>query len=186
MGTLLLQGTSSVWWTLPKPAAILNLRISGGNSSALHVMRCGQWSGTWTSLINNLRIGESAFLGWDIVDKTPLPGCCQDVCRLMAEVIEVQVKPTPQKRGSEAVVALGRQDIGAGRVWPISAGMEVVGVTSDHLVLEVGSAAQHQSRQPSHLCSRLRCPAGPVYIALCYKRRISLTLPCKKYYDSIC
>ena len=127
---------------LTKACGDPNLRISGGNSSALHVMRCGQWSGTWTSLINNLRIGESAFLGWDIVDKTPLPGCCQDVCRLLAEVIEVQVKPTPQSRRQRAVVALGRQDIGAGRVWPISAGMEVVGVTSDHLVLEVGSAAQ--------------------------------------------
>lgn len=116
------------------------LVVSGGNSSALHLMRRGLWSGEWTSLVNNLRIGESLFLGWDIIDKTPLPGLHQDVCRLMGEVIEVQDKPTAQGWRRRAVVALGKQDVGAGQVFPLEQGMEVVGITSDHLVLDVSQA----------------------------------------------
>lgn len=113
------------------------LMISGGNSSALHLMRLGHWRGPSTSIVNNLRIGESAFLGWDIIDQTPLPGCCQDVCQLVAEVIEVQTKPTDRGPRRRAILAIGRQDLGGGQIWPLWPRASVVGITSDHLVLDV-------------------------------------------------
>ena len=114
-----------------------SLVISGGNSSTLHIIRQGLWPGEWTSHVSNLRIGESAFLGWDIIDQTPLPGCSQDVCRLLGEVIEVQDKPTPQGLRRRALVALGKQDLGTGSIRPIQEGMEVKGITSDHAVVDV-------------------------------------------------
>ncbi len=116
------------------------LVVSGGNSSALHLMRMGLWSGEWTSFINQLRIGESVFLGWDIIDHSPLSGCHRDACLLTAEVIEVQTKPTPEGPRRRAVLAVGRQDIGSGSLQPVEPGMKVVGVTSDHMVVDVEEA----------------------------------------------
>lgn len=120
--------------------AVPNLVVSGGNSSALHLMRQEMWCGEWTSFVSHLRIGESAFLGWDIIDHTPLWGCYRDVCLLTAEVIEVQTKPTAKGLRRRAVLAVGRQDIGAGHLQPVEPGVEVVGVTSDHMVADVEGA----------------------------------------------
>lgn len=134
------QGQLEQLAQLARSCGAPNLVVSGGNSSALHLIRRGLWQGEWTAAVNNLRIGESVFLGWDLIDKTPLPGCHQEVCRLEAEVIEVQDKQVGGKWVRRAVVALGKQDIGTGTVWPLCPGTAVVGVTSDHLVLDVSQA----------------------------------------------
>lgn len=127
------------------------LYLSGGNSSALHWIKRGRWFGG----IDHLRIGESMLLGWDITDRTPIPGLHRDAFVMYAGVIEVKQKPSvpigtigPDAFGHvpkfvdkgtrrRALVALGRADIGAGECFPMGLGIEVVGVTSDHMVLDV-------------------------------------------------
>ncbi len=101
------------------------LSVSAGSSSGLHLLLDGRWPET----ISEWRIGESAFSGRDIVTNTPIPGCLQDGCLLYGEVIECK----GNRRLS--VVALGRQEIGAGTVVPLDSRQVVQGVSSDHLLL---------------------------------------------------
>jgi predicted amino acid racemase len=130
--------------------------ISAGNSSALGLIYEGKWPNL--SLPAHLRIGESILLGWDVMTKKPLPGTSQAAFRLFAEVIEAARKPSlpggptgcnafdeeiqPLDRGTHrrAILALGRQDLGSGKVMPIDPGIEVVGMTSDHTVLAIDEA----------------------------------------------
>ncbi len=131
------------------------LQISAGNSSAALLMNSGGWQGIWTEAMHHVRMGESLLFGWDVYEHKALPGCEQHPCVLRAEVIEVAVKPSvpigPRGRNAfgqrtefedkgwrrRALVAVGRQDLGAGCVKPLAEGVEVIGVTSDHLVLDV-------------------------------------------------
>lgn len=130
--------------------------ISAGNSSALGLVYEKTWPNL--SLPAHLRIGESILLGWDVMTKKPLPGTSQAAFRLFAEVIEVARKPSlpggptgcnafdeeiqPLDRGTHhrAILALGRQDLGSGKIMPIDPGIEVVGMTSDHTVLAIDEA----------------------------------------------
>jgi predicted amino acid racemase len=132
------------------------LVLSAGNSSALSLVFEGRWPRL--SYPAHLRVGESILLGWDIMTKEPLPGLRQDAFRFYAEVIEVAKKPSlpagpvgcnafdeqaePVDRGCHwrAVVAAGRQDIGAGSLIPLDPGVEILGMTSDHTVLAVDEA----------------------------------------------
>lgn len=125
--------------------------VSGGNSSSLPlVIRAAMPAG-----VNQLRIGEGILLGRDPSTGEPLPGTRQDVFRLEAELIEVQRKPSapcgPVARNAfgrqpvhidrgdrlRALAAIGVQEIGAGTLCPASGGVEVLGASSDHLVLDV-------------------------------------------------
>ena len=44
--------------------------------------------------VNNLRIGETIALGCNSLDRTPWPGTRQDTVRLIAEVVELERKPS--------------------------------------------------------------------------------------------
>lgn len=129
--------------------------LSGGNSTSLHLLA----EGAWQPGINHLRVGESILLGYDLVSRRPFAGMHQDAFLLEAEVIETGRKPSVptgeigfdafgnrphfEDRGlrQRAIVALGKQDLGAGHVMPEEAGVEVVGASSDHLILDVTAAA---------------------------------------------
>ena len=124
---------------LKKDLAVRAPLLSAGNSSALHLMRQGYWQGAWVSQVNHLRIGESIFLGWDIIDQTPLDGCYTDACMLQAEVIEVQEKTSIERgRHRRGLLALGKQDLGAGRLEPVCQKIEILGSSSDHMILDLG------------------------------------------------
>lgn len=126
--------------------------ISGGNSANL------DWAlGPFDpGRINDLRLGESILLGREPLRRRPIDGLHTDAFTLVAEVIEAKIKPTqawgeinqtafglrsPEPdRGStaRAIVALGRQDIDPdGLEGP--AGIEILGASSDHLVLDAGA-----------------------------------------------
>ena len=140
------------WWDRPP------LRISAGNSSALAPLLLQQAPGRWPQRMAQIRIGESLFLGWDIFTQEPLPGLQQNTCILQGEVIEVVRKPSVPwgERGTNAfgetmnwpdrgvrrraLVALGRQEIGGGVLYPLQPGVEFLGATSDHVVLDVEEA----------------------------------------------
>lgn len=140
-----------------KQASGLDLEIvSGGNSSSLPMLAAGQMPAE----VNHFRMGESVILGRNVFDRSPWPGTRQDGVRLVAEVIEVESKPsvplgesgqnafgeevTYVDRGvrRRAIVALGRQDVVAEGLEPEDGGMIVLGASSDHLIVDVEEAAE--------------------------------------------
>ncbi|MCX6395606.1 MAG: alanine/ornithine racemase family PLP-dependent enzyme [Propionibacteriales bacterium] len=128
--------------------------VSGGNSANL------DWASSTSSVgrVNDLRLGEAILLGVEPLHRTPVPGLATDVFRLVGEVIELAEKPSQPwgeraqaafgaaaprtgRSGSatvrQAIVALGRQDVDLDGLAP-PAGIEILGMSSDHLVLDVG------------------------------------------------
>jgi ornithine racemase len=125
--------------------------VSGGNSAnltwALHTHDVGR--------IDELRLGEAILLGLDPLNRTPIPGLHTDAFTLIAEVIEVSVKPAqpwgdraqaafgtaPVRTGSrtvrQAILALGRQDVDPDGLQPPE-GITMLGMSSDHLIVDVG------------------------------------------------
>ena len=124
--------------------------ISGGNSSSLSLML----EGCLPAGINNLRLGESIILGRETIARRPLPGLHTDAVTLQAEVIEVKDKPsvpigeigqdafgrTPvfADRGWQrrAILAVGQQDVDPEGLIPLEPGLQVLGASSDHLLLD--------------------------------------------------
>lgn len=127
--------------------------VSGGNSANY------QWfvSSSNLALVNHLRIGEAILLGCDSLTRRPIPNLYTDAFTLVAEIIELKVKPSrPYGRPGQdafgrmprfkdkgpmrrAILALGEQDVEASRLKPRIAA-DVVGASSDHLILDAGDA----------------------------------------------
>jgi predicted amino acid racemase len=125
--------------------------VSGGGTSSLLLLE----NGLLPNGINQLRIGEGILLGTDTTNQRSIPGLHQDAFRLQAEVIELKEKPSlpigeigrdafgniPQfvdlGNRKRAIVALGRQDVNIEGIWPLTAGVTVIGASSDHLILDV-------------------------------------------------
>lgn len=133
--------------------AVFNLTldvVSGGNSANLLWALSGN---NKTGRINNLRLGEAVLLGCETLQRQPIDGLCTDAITLVAEVIESKVKPSQPTgdiaqtafgeaqavtdRGPvrQAILAIGIQDIDPGGL-QAPAGVEVLGASSDHLVIE--------------------------------------------------
>lgn len=130
--------------------------LSGGNSANLPLLA----SGSLPAEINQLRIGEAIMFGRNVIDRSPWQGARQDTFRIIAEVIELERKPSiPQgARGQDAfggalefvdrgdrlraICNIGRQDVAIDGLTPLDPGMLILGGSSDHLVLDVEEAAQ--------------------------------------------
>ena len=128
--------------------------ISGGNSANLPLLA----SGGMPREINHLRIGEAIILGRNVIDRSPWPGTRQDTARVVAEVLEIERKPSVPvgPRGQDAfgcqgeivdrgirkraLCNIGRQDVLIDGVAPEDPGIIVLGGSSDHLVLDVEEA----------------------------------------------
>jgi ornithine racemase len=125
--------------------------VSGGMSSSIDAALAGHLPAT----VDNLRIGESIILGVSTVTREPLPGLHTDAIILEAPVIECKVKPSVPRgeiaqdafgnvpvfedRGERvrAICAIGRQDAPPGGLRPLDPRIEVLGASSDHLILDV-------------------------------------------------
>lgn len=127
--------------------------VSGGNSANY------QWfvSTPDVGLVNHLRIGESILLGSDPLTRKPIPGLHTDAFILSAEVIELKTKPSQpygtvaqdafghvptfegNGHGRRAILAVGRQDVDVSAIRP-RVDADVVGASSDHLILGVENA----------------------------------------------
>ena len=125
--------------------------LSGGNSANLPLLM----SGGMPAEINHFRIGEAIILGRNVLDRSPLPGTRQDGLRVVAEIIEVESKPSIPigPRGQDAfgnqvefvdrgvrqrvLLNLGRQDVVIEGLSPQDKGIIILGGSSDHLVLDV-------------------------------------------------
>lgn len=126
--------------------------ISGGNSATLHLMMEGGLS----EGINNLRLGESLLFGKERCYYSFLQGTRRDAFILSAEVIELKEKPSlpwgevgtdsygrypskPTDRGirKKAILALGKQDCDSETMQPLDRGIQLLGASSDHMMLDV-------------------------------------------------
>lgn len=125
--------------------------ISGGNSSSILLMK----SGKMPKEINNLRLGEVLLLGRETQDGTIIDSLYDDAFILQAEIIEIKEKPSVpigiigvdgfgskpnfDDRGirKRAIVALGRQDIKVNTYQPLDPGLDILGSSSDHTVLDI-------------------------------------------------
>ena len=128
--------------------------LSGGNSANLPLLA----NGGMPKEINHFRIGESITLGRNVIDRSPWPGTRQDTFRVIAEIVEVECKPSIPigSRGQDAfggyhdfvdrgirkraICNIGRQDVMVDGITPEDAGIIVLGGSSDHLVLDVEEA----------------------------------------------
>ncbi len=138
--------------------------ISGGNSANFDWLTAEARSDIdparqcQLNRVNNLRLGEAIYLGCETLHRTPLDGLRQDAFTLVAEVIESKTKPSVPKgdigldafgkipvfesRGDiqRSILDLGRQDIPPDGLTPDADGLEILGASSDHLILN----SQHQ------------------------------------------
>jgi predicted amino acid racemase len=132
--------------------------VSGGSSVVLPML----FDGEVPPEVNHLRIGETLYYGRDLVTGRTFDGMRDDVFELEAEVVEVAEKPD-RPSGPFGEAPLGAADaasesgpVGATRralldagwldlephlLTPTEPGIEVVGVSSDMTVLDVGRRA---------------------------------------------
>jgi predicted amino acid racemase len=128
-----------------------SLLVSGGNSSSLDLA----FDEGMPEGITGLRVGESILLGVSTITRRPLPELVQDAFVLEAPVVECRIKPTVPRgriaqdafgltpefvdRGDRlcAICALGRQDCLPEGLHPLQAGAQVLGASSDHLIVDV-------------------------------------------------
>ena len=123
--------------------------VSGGNSANY------DWFVSTENLgrVNNLRIGESIYLGRETLFRKPIPGLFTDAFKLIAEVIEAKEKPSkpygtigqdafgnvPEflDRGpmNRALLGLGLQDVVVSGLTP-GIDVEIIGASSDHIILD--------------------------------------------------
>jgi ornithine racemase len=128
------------------------LVVSGGNSGSLPLALRGELPAGITSL----RVGESILLGLNTLTREPLlPDLHLDAFLLTAPVIECLRKPSKptgvcaqdmmgnvpeyEDRGMRrrAILALGRQDVVPELIRPLDPRAQVLGASSDHLILDV-------------------------------------------------
>ena len=139
------------WRSKPKHRLGRPLLVSGGNSGSIDLVLHGRMPAGITSL----RIGESILLGVDTLTREPLLDLHLDAFTVTAPVIECKVKPsmpigtiaqdalgnvpTFADRGTRrrAICALGRQDVPPEGLRPLDERVEVLGASSDHLILDV-------------------------------------------------
>ena len=129
--------------------------VSGGNSSSLPLLLAGRMPAG----INNLRIGEAILKGGsDTFLDEPWEALDRDAFHLTVELLEVKVKPSMPigETGLDAfgqrptfvdmgdrlrgIGNVGREDVIVEGLEPVTAGIQVLGASSDHLVLDLTEA----------------------------------------------
>jgi ornithine racemase len=129
--------------------------VSGGNSSSLYAVM----DDSIPEGINQLRIGEGIVLGRETAFGKDIPNCHKDCFTLKGEIIEIKDKPsvpignigmdafggTPHFKDKgilkRAIIALGRQDIAPEGLQPMDECIEVLGASSDHLIINISNCS---------------------------------------------
>lgn len=132
--------------------------ISAGNSSSLFLTETD-----WPQGLNQLRIGETLALGTEAAYGHRFLDLHTDCFTLEAEVVESRVKPsrpigvsgknafgeTPyfEDKGDRhrLIVAIGRQDADAADLSPTNACLEILGASSDHMLLDASDCTDRTS-----------------------------------------
>jgi len=128
--------------------------VTGGNSSSFYMLE----KGTMPSKVNNLRMGEIIVLGRETAYGDAIEGTHDDAFKLQAEIVEIKTKgsmpigeigmdafgntPSFEDRGMilRAIAAVGRQDVDQTNLIPVDEGIEILGSSSDHLLMNMSGA----------------------------------------------
>ena len=139
---------SSIATNLETKFKIVLTIVSGGNSANYHWFKSSKNVGR----INNLRIGESIFLGREALCRTPIQNLYTDAFTLVTEVIESKMKPSKpygksyqdangeirefKEKGlmNRAILAMGGQDVEVSGIVPRQ-DVAILGASSDHIVI---------------------------------------------------
>jgi len=123
--------------------------VSGGNSANYNWFMSTENVGR----INNLRLGESIYLGRETLYRKPIPGLFTDAFILVAEVIESKIKPSAPygEAGQDAfgnilvfqnhgqirrtILGVGLQDVLVSGLTP-RLGINILGTSSDHIIVD--------------------------------------------------
>ena len=129
--------------------------ISAGSSIVLPLLM----EGNLPKEINHFRIGESLFLGTDLVNGGTISGLRDDVLVLEAEIAEIKEKSlipigetghtpfdvsgseeeiSPGQRGYRALVTLGEIDTVVSGLTPVNPKYQIAGASSDITVINLG------------------------------------------------
>lgn len=129
--------------------------VSGGNSASVFLVPNKIPVG-----ITQLRLGESILLGRETVYRNPVPGCHLDAFTLSCEIIELKEKPSVPDgelctdafgnppsfvdKGirRRAILGIGRQDVIVDGLIPFDHGADILGASSDHLIMDVTDVAR--------------------------------------------
>jgi predicted amino acid racemase len=127
--------------------------ISGGNSSSLYLLDHPEEK--LPEGITNLRVGESFYLGRETAYEADYEEMFQDVFTLRTELVELKIKPSYPigKIGVDAfgnkpsftdvgpilrgIAGIGKQDISPDAITPIDERIEIIGASSDHLIMDM-------------------------------------------------
>lgn len=133
--------------------------VSGGSSVTIPLIE----EGLLPTGVNHFRVGETLFLGTDVYTNKPNKNLHQDIFKLYAEIIELGEKPlvpdgeqgknllgheinfNPAMKGVNsyrAILDFGLLDAEEGHITPIDENMDIVGVSSDMIVIDLGSNPQ--------------------------------------------
>lgn len=125
--------------------------VSGGNSSMMTMLK----EKRIPKGVTQLRLGESFVLGNNTETGLPMEELHTDCFVLEAELVEVQDKPskpigtsglnafgervTFEDRGPmlRGILAIGRQDVNPDGLTPLDEGVEIIGASSDHLLVNL-------------------------------------------------
>lgn len=128
--------------------------VSGGNSSSLDLLM----NDDMPRGVTNLRIGESIVLGRETAYGKNIKGTYQDAFKLVCEIVECKEKPSVpigeigidafgnkpvyEDKGTlkRAIVAIGKQDIDTDSLMPIDTSIEILGASSDHMILDISKS----------------------------------------------
>jgi predicted amino acid racemase len=130
--------------------------ISAGSSSSLPLLV----EGNLPKQINHFRVGESLFLGTNLILGGTLEGLRGDAVRLEAEIVEIKEKgmvplgettemtpfqpvngngdTDPGQRGYRAIVTVGQVDTDISGLTPVDEDFRIAGASSDLTVVNVG------------------------------------------------
>lgn len=129
--------------------------ISGGSSSLLPLLLDRRVP----RAINHFRIGDSVFLGTDLVNGGILPGLRDDAFTLEVDIVEIKEKSlvplgettsmspfaslqpeeyTPGQRGYRAIVTVGQVDTEVADLRPLNPAHQLAGASSDLAVVNLG------------------------------------------------
>ncbi len=125
--------------------------ISGGSTSSIHLVAHGKIP----KKINNLRVGTGILLGIDDIRDIEIEGAKKDTFYLEAQIIELKEKPSMpfgeiakdafgnvphfEDKGirKRAILGIGKQDVILSSLKPIDEKVEIIGGSSDHMILDV-------------------------------------------------
>lgn len=133
--------------------------ISGGNTATTNLLK----NDILKDKINNLRVGEAILLANDVTNQREIDYLKRDAFKIKAEIIELKHKPSlPEgKQGlnfsgeklefedkgisERSILAIGSQDVDHNSLTSELEGVEILGSSSDHLIIDLSNCEKELS-----------------------------------------